>query len=147
MLALSILVSMTSGLVLVSADDTASALNTILSFDFNGDNYTAFRDYCLAYTGNSSLGGTQQTDSATYGIDGYDRHTSGLYIPLGTETDADGHIIGVKRTGVNNLYIEAVLKLTKSGVINGADNNSFLPKGLATRAEAVKMLYEAYRLK
>ena len=59
----------------------------------------------------------------------------GEYLPFADETE------------ISDYAFEAVLELTKSGVINGADNNSFLPQGLATRAEAVKMLYEAYRLK
>lgn len=48
---------------------------------------------------------------------------------------------------ISEYAFEAVTELTKSGIINGADNNSFLPAGLATRAEAVKMLYGAYNLK
>lgn len=48
---------------------------------------------------------------------------------------------------ISEYAFEAVTELTKSGIINGAGNNSFLPGGLATRAEAVKMLYGAYSLK
>ncbi|MBO5008838.1 MAG: S-layer homology domain-containing protein [Clostridia bacterium] len=48
---------------------------------------------------------------------------------------------------ISEYAFEAVTELTKSGIINGAGNNSFLPAGLATRAEAVKMLYGAYSLK
>lgn len=48
---------------------------------------------------------------------------------------------------ISEYAFEAVKQLSKSGIINGTDNNSFLPAGLATRAEAVKMLYGAYKLK
>ena len=48
---------------------------------------------------------------------------------------------------ISEYAFEAVRELSKSGIINGTDNNSFLPTGLATRAEAVKMLYGAYNLK
>ena len=48
---------------------------------------------------------------------------------------------------ISNYAAEAVAELAKSGIINGVGNNSFLPGGNATRAEAVKMLYEAYKLK
>ena len=58
----------------------------------------------------------------------------GEYIPFADEVK------------IGDYALEAVVELAKSGVINGADNNSFLPNGLATRAEAVKMIYGAYKL-
>ena len=48
---------------------------------------------------------------------------------------------------ISDYAFEPVTELTKSGIINGMGNNSFQPQGLATRAEAVKMIYEAYKLK
>ena len=48
---------------------------------------------------------------------------------------------------ISDYAAEAVKELSKSGVINGAGNNSFLPLESATRAQAVKMIYEAYKLK
>lgn len=48
---------------------------------------------------------------------------------------------------ISDYAAEAVKELSKSGVINGAGNNSFLPLETATRAQAVKMIYEAYKLK
>lgn len=41
--------------------------------------------------------------------------------------------------------IEAVCTLFKAGVINGKDNGGFDPAGSATRAEAAKIIYEAFK--
>lgn len=60
----------------------------------------------------------------------------------------DGEYLGYADDELISDYAkEAVTGLSKSGVINGTDNDSFSPKGFATRAEAVKMIYEAYNLK
>jgi len=40
---------------------------------------------------------------------------------------------------------EAIIVLAKSGIVNGVGGNAFLPKQSSTRAQAVKMLYEAYK--
>ena len=37
--------------------------------------------------------------------------------------------------------LDSVSRLVAKGIINGYDDNSFKPKGFATRAEAAKMLY------
>ena len=38
-------------------------------------------------------------------------------------------------------HYEAITALVDQGIINGYDDNTFKPKGFATRAEAAKMLY------
>ena len=69
------------------------------------------------------------------GLCGLQLTEDGEYIPFADEIH------------ISDYAFEAVRELSKSGIINGTDNNSFLPAGLATRAEAVKMLYGAYNLK
>lgn len=60
----------------------------------------------------------------------------------------DGEYLGyTDEEFISDYAKEAVTELSKSGVINGTDNDCFSPKGFATRAEAVKMIYEAYNLK
>ena len=39
---------------------------------------------------------------------------------------------------------DSIIFLAKNGIINGRENNMFLPQDFCTRAEAVKMLYELY---
>ena len=39
---------------------------------------------------------------------------------------------------------DAIIDLAKSNIVNGVGSNQFMPKSNATRAEAAKMLYEAY---
>lgn len=60
----------------------------------------------------------------------------------------DGEYLGyADEEFISDYAKEAVTELSKSGVINGTDNDCFSPKGFAIRAEAVKMVYEAYNLK
>ncbi len=40
---------------------------------------------------------------------------------------------------------QAIIDLAKSGIVNGMGDNAFMPKANCTRAQATKMLYEAYR--
>ena len=40
---------------------------------------------------------------------------------------------------------QAIIDLAKSGIVNGMGDNAFMPKANCTRAQAAKMLYEAYR--
>lgn len=42
---------------------------------------------------------------------------------------------------INDYAHDAVSKLSGSGIVNGYDDNTFRPFGLATRAEAAKMIY------
>ena len=46
---------------------------------------------------------------------------------------------------ISEYALEAVHKLQNSGIINGYEGNVFMPKGNATRAEAVKMIYNTIK--
>ena len=44
---------------------------------------------------------------------------------------------------ISQYAYDAVIKLCKAGIINGYENGSFAPKGIATRAEAVVLIGRA----
>lgn len=131
---LSILVSMMSGVVFVSADEaaaTTSTLNEIFSFDMNGEtNYNAFVSRYQLYHG-SDTKGSQVLETASgsigdvYGIGDYHSLTDGVYIPLGTVKNANGQIDGVKKADAPNKYIEAEFDYAvRDYVYNKADGST-----------------------
>lgn len=97
-------------------------------------------------------------------INGYDNGTFGIGNSLSREDLAvivyrlaENQNIGMTEGGI---YIEfddeelisdyafnAVKELSSSAIINGVGENRFAPKETCTRAEAIKMIYELWRLK
>ena len=48
---------------------------------------------------------------------------------------------------ISEYALNAVKELSSSAIINGVGENRFAPKESCTRAEAIKMIYELWRLK
>lgn len=66
-------------------------------------------------------------------------------VKLGAKLTEDGVYIEFNdEFKFSDYAFEAVRELTKSGIVNGTDTNEFMPDANSTRAEAAKMLYEAY---
>ena len=66
------------------------------------------------------------------------------------KTDAklteDGEYIKfIDDDSISDYAREGIEALAKSGIVNGSDNK-LMPKNYCTRAEVVKMLYNAYKL-
>ncbi len=63
----------------------------------------------------------------------------------GTEFEDEAYYIPFNDDELISDYAEnAVHMLASSGIINGIDDNMFMPKGFCTRAEAAKVLYGVY---
>ncbi|HIW34503.1 MAG TPA: type I pullulanase [Candidatus Paenibacillus intestinavium] len=63
-----------------------------------------------------------------------------LEFKLGRELEAGTAITFTDEASIAQWAIEAIEKATAAGIIEGKGNNNFDPKGLLTRAEAVKVL-------
>jgi len=58
---------------------------------------------------------------------------------IGSEFDAEG-VTFADSEEIADYALEAVYKLKRAGIINGAGENQFMPKAFATRAEAAKII-------
>lgn len=111
-LAMAMIVSVLSGMVLVSADgESTSAVETVLDFDFDtAANATAFDTQSKTHTGTDSDTSTQsiQTDS-TYGINSYRYFKSGFSFPVYSVTkDSEENAVytGIERLTSANKFVE-----------------------------------------
>lgn len=124
-LVITMLMTLLSGITIVSASETASTLKEIIHYDFNDESgYDDYLEYCqngYSANNNASKYGRNEDKTGTYGIGYFEKRNHAMYIPLSAETESLTSAVkqngvyeattvtapkGVEITG-NNLYLEA----------------------------------------
>jgi len=71
---------------------------------------------------------------------------SAKYFDIALDNTANKTVFGDNEK-ISNYAIESVYEMQRAGIINGVEDNTFDPKGNATRAMAAKVIYQIIKLK